>query len=174
MIWATVSSWFCFCWLYTASPSLTAKNVINLILVLTIWWCPCVESSLVLLVEVVCYGQCIFLAKLHQPLPCFILYSKANFACIPGVSWLPTFAFHSPIMKRRSFWVLVLEGLVVLHRTIQLQLLQHYWSGHRLGLLWYWMVCLGNEQRVSCCFWACTQAQHFGLFCCLWGLFHFS
>ena len=31
--------------------------------------------------------------------------------------------------------MLVLEGLVGLHRTIQLQLLQHYWSGHRLGLL---------------------------------------
>ena len=30
------------------------------------------------------------------------------------------------------FGVLVLEGLVDLHRTIQLQLLQHYWSGHRL------------------------------------------
>ena len=26
--------------------------------------------------------------------------------------------------------VLVLEGLVGIHRTIQLQLLQHYWSGH--------------------------------------------
>ena len=25
--------------------------------------------------------------------------------------------------------MLVLEGLTVLHRTIQLQLLQHYWSG---------------------------------------------
>ena len=32
-------------------------------------------------------------------------------------------------------WVLVLEGLVGLHTTVQLQLLQHYWSGHRLGLL---------------------------------------
>ena len=30
--------------------------------------------------------------------------------------------------------MLVLEGLVGLHRTIQLQLLQRYWSGHRLGL----------------------------------------
>ena len=29
----------------------------------------------------------------------------------------------------------VLEGLVGLHRTVQLQLLQHYWSGHRLELL---------------------------------------
>ena len=28
--------------------------------------------------------------------------------------------------------MLVLESLVGLHRTIQLQLLQHYWSGHKL------------------------------------------
>ena len=31
MIWATVSSWSCFCCLYRASPSLTANNIINLI-----------------------------------------------------------------------------------------------------------------------------------------------
>ena len=36
MIWATVSSWSCFCWLYRASPSLAAKNIISLISVLTI------------------------------------------------------------------------------------------------------------------------------------------
>ena len=64
MIWATVSSQSCFCWLYRASPSFAAKNIINLILVLTIWWCSCVESSLVLLEEGVCYDQCILLAKL--------------------------------------------------------------------------------------------------------------
>ena len=39
--------------------------------------------------------------------------------------------------KGHLFWVLVLEALVGLHRTIQLQLLQHYWSGHRFGLLRY-------------------------------------
>ena len=32
MIWATVNSWFCFCWLYRASPSSAAKNIINLVL----------------------------------------------------------------------------------------------------------------------------------------------
>ena len=48
MIWTTVGSQSCFCWLYRASPSLAVKNIINLISVLTIWWCPCVESSLVL------------------------------------------------------------------------------------------------------------------------------
>ena len=47
MIWATVSSWSCFCWLYSASPSLAAKNIFSLILVLTIWWCPCVVFSYV-------------------------------------------------------------------------------------------------------------------------------
>ena len=29
--------------------------------------------------------------------------------------------------------MLVLKGLVCLHRTIQLQLLQHYWLGHDLN-----------------------------------------
>ena len=65
MIWATVSSQSGFCWLYRASPSLAAKNIINLISVLTIWWCPCVESSVVLLEQGVCYDQCILLAKRH-------------------------------------------------------------------------------------------------------------
>ena len=37
-------------------------------------------------------------------------------------------------MKRTSFWVLVLKGLVGLHRTVQVQLLQHYWLGHGLGI----------------------------------------
>ena len=75
MIWATVSSWSCFCWLYRASPPLAAKNIINLISALTIWWCPCVGSSLVLLEEGVCYDQCVLFAKLSESLPCFILFS---------------------------------------------------------------------------------------------------
>ena len=63
MIWTTVSSRSYSCWLYRASPSFAAKNIISLISVLTVCWCPCVESSLVLLEEGVCYDQCIFLAK---------------------------------------------------------------------------------------------------------------
>ena len=65
MIWATISSRSCFCWLYKASPSVDAKTIINLISVLTIWWCPCVESSLVLLEEGICYDQCVLLAKFY-------------------------------------------------------------------------------------------------------------
>ena len=55
-------------------------------------------------------------------------------------------------MKRTSFGVLVLEGVVGLHRTIQVQLLQHYWSEHRLGLLWYWMVALETNRDHSVVF----------------------
>ena len=157
VVWATVSSQSCFCWLYRASPSLATKNIISLISVLTIWWCPCVESFIVLLEEGVCYDQCILLAKLYLPLPCFILYSRPNLPVIPGVSWLPTFAFQSPIMKRTSFLG------VSSTRTVQLQLLQCYWLAHRLGSLWYWIVCLGNEQRSFCHFWDCIQVLHFGL-----------
>ena len=98
---------------------------------------------------------------------------RPNLPVTPGVSWLPTFAFQSPIMKGQLFWVLVLKGLVGLHRTIQLQLLQHYWLGHRLDHHDIGMVCLGNEQRSFCHFWDCTQVLHFGLFCWLWGLLHF-
>ena len=46
------SSWYepqsapsLFCWLYRASPSLAAKNIISLILVFTIWWCACVGEG---------------------------------------------------------------------------------------------------------------------------------
>ena len=44
--------------------------------------------------------------------------------------------------KGHLFWVLVLECLVGLHRTVRLQLLRHQWLGHWLGLLWCWMVYL--------------------------------
>ena len=47
MIWASGSSRSCFCWVYRASQSLAAKNIIKLISVLTIWWCPCVVFSCV-------------------------------------------------------------------------------------------------------------------------------
>ena len=110
MIWATVSSQSCFCWLYRASPSSAAKNIIKLILVLTIWWCPwwTQESSLELLEEGVYYDQCILLAKLCSSLPCFIFTPQPNSSVTPGISWLPAFPSQYPMIKRTSFLVLVL------------------------------------------------------------------
>ena len=173
MIWVTDSSWFCFCWLYRASPSLAAKNIINLILVLTTWPCPCVESSLVLLEEGICYDQCFLLAKLLAfALLHFVLQGQTCLLLQLSLDFL--LLFQSPMMKRTYFFLLLfLEGLIGLQRTVQLHLLRHYCLGHSLALLWYWMVCLGTEQRSFCRFWDCIQELHFRLFCWLRGLLHF-
>ena len=154
MSWATVSSRSSFCWLYRTSASSTAKNIFNMIWGLTIWWYPCVESSLVLFEEGVCYDQCVVLENSVSLCSASFCTPRLNLPGIPGISWLPTFAFQSPIMERTSFLGVSSKRFYSRHRTIQLQLLQHYWLEHRLGLLWYWMVCLGNEQRLFCHFWA--------------------
>ena len=104
MIWATVSSQSCFCWLYRGSLSLAARNIINLILVLTTWWCPCVESSLVLLEEGVCYDQCLLLARLYWPFPCFILYSKDRFTCYSRYFLTSYFCIPVPYNEKANFW----------------------------------------------------------------------
>ena len=96
MIWAMVSSQSCFCWLYKASPSLVPKNRINLISVLTIWWCPCIESSLVLLEGGVCYDHCILWQNSISLCPALFCTPRPNLPVTPDVSWLPTFAFQSP------------------------------------------------------------------------------
>ena len=140
MIWATVSSRSCFCWLYRASPSLPAKNIINLISVLTIWWCPCVVFSCVvgrgcLLWPVHSLGKTLLaFALLHS-----ILQDQIFLLLQVFLDFL--LLRSSPLLwKGHLFWVLVLDGPVGLHRTIQLHPLQYYWSGHRLGLPWYWMI----------------------------------
>ena len=107
-------------------------------------------------------------------LPCFILYSKAKLACYSRYLLTSYFCILVPYdEKDMLFWVLVLEVLVGLHRTVQLQLLWHFWLGHRLGLMGYWMACLGKKQRSFCCFLYCTQVLLFRLLCWLWGLLHF-
>ena len=90
MIWATVSSQSCFCWLYRASPSLATKNIINLISVLTIWWCPCVESSLVFLKQGVCYDSAFSWKNSISLCPASFYPPGPNLPVTPGVSWLPT------------------------------------------------------------------------------------
>ena len=79
------------------------------------------------------------------------LLAQGQICLLLQAKWLTlTSYFCIPVPyneKEHLFWVLVLEGLVGFHRTIQFQLLQHYWLWHRLGLLWYWMTCLGNMNR---------------------------
>ena len=87
------------------------------------------KLSLVLLEEGVFYDQCILLAKLLLAfaLSHFVLAlsPRPNSLVTPGISWLPTFAFQLPLMKRTYFFALVLKGFVGLLRTVQLELLQH-------------------------------------------------
>ena len=165
MIWATVSSQSCFCWLYRASPSLAAKNIISVILALTIWWCSCVDHVLL--------GESLLwpvhsLGKTLLVFPCFIFYSKAKLACYSRYLLTSYICIPFPYDEKDTLFCVLVLGLVGLHRTLQLQLLQCSWLEHRLGLLWYWMAWFGNEQRSCCPFWDCIQVLHFGLFCWLW------
>jgi len=99
MILATVSSRSCFCWLYRASPSLAAKNIINLISVLTIWLCPRIQSFFVCcwkrMFAMTSKFSCQNSVLQSNPFFCFILYSKAKFACYS--SYLLTSYFCIPV-----------------------------------------------------------------------------
>ena len=57
-------------------------------------------------------------------------YSNAKFACYSRCFLTSYFCIPVPYNEKDIFWgVLILESLVGLHRTVQLQLLQHYWWG---------------------------------------------
>ena len=112
MIWATVSSWSCFCWLYTASSSSATKNIIHLISVLTIWWCPCVKSSLVLLKKSISMTSEVSRQNSVSLYPASFCSPRPNLPVTPGIYWLPTSAFQSQMMNRTSLLVLVLRGLL--------------------------------------------------------------
>ena len=107
MIWTTVSFQSCFCWLYRASPSLSGKNIINLISVLTIWWTSmcrvmsCVVGRGCLLWPVRSFGKTLLaFARLHSVLQGQIfLYSRCfltSYCVVHGVrkSWTELRDFH--------------------------------------------------------------------------------
>ena len=151
MIWAIVSSQSCFYWLESVfifgckEYNQSDFSVDHLVMSMCRFF-SCVVGRGCLLWPVHYLGKTLLVfALLHSVF-------QGQICLTPGVCWLPTFAFQSLIMKRTSFWGVSLKGLVGLHRTIQLQPLQHYWLGHRLGLLWFWMVCLRNEQKSFCRF----------------------
>ena len=88
--------------------------------------------------------------------PALFCTPMTNLPLTPGVSWLLTFALQSPMIKRTQFWG-VLKVLVGLYRTIQLQFLQDYWLGHRLGLLCYWKFVLEMNSDHSVIFEIATK-----------------
>ena len=164
MVWAIVSSRSCFCWLYRASPSSAAKNIIYLISVLTIWWCPCVKLSRVIGIGCLLWPACsLYKTLLALALLPFVLQGQTCLLLQVSLDFL--LLHSSPLWWKGHFFffflVLGLESVVGLHRTSQFQLLWHQWLGHRLRLLWCWMVCFRNEPRSFSHFWDCTQVLHF-------------
>ena len=135
---------------------------------ITIWWWSCVESSLVLVEKGVCSGQ-------NSVSLCPASFCTQGQTCLLLQVSLDFLLWHSnPLWwKGYLFLLLVLEGLIGLHGTVQFWLLRHQWLRHRLGLLWYWMVRLGNEPILFSRFWDCTQVLHFRPFCWLQELLHF-
>ena len=135
-----VSSRSCFCWLYRASPSLVAKNIISLISVLTIWWCPCVESSVVLLEESVLWPVRSF-GKTLLAFALLHLFSKAKLVCYSRYLLVPCFCITVPYDEEGVFFflILVLEGLVGLHRILFI------WGSKRLQ--WSSMAVLTPEVK---------------------------
>ena len=79
--------------------------------------------------EAVYYDQCMLMEKANSVslCPASFYTPRPKLACYYMYLLLLTFAFQSPRMKRTPFFVVVVssEGLGGLHRTIQLQRLQH-------------------------------------------------
>ena len=66
----------------------------------------CVELFLVLQEEGFRYDQCVFLAKLYQPLSWFILYSKAKTACYSRYLLTSDFCIPVPYDENIFFFVI--------------------------------------------------------------------
>ena len=134
MIRATVSLRSCFCWLYRASSFSAAKNIISLILVLTIWWYHllCCWKRVFAMSSVFSWQNAISLCLFH-----FVLQGQTCLLFQVSLDFL--LSHSSPLWwKGLLCLVLVLEGVLVHHKTVKLQLLQHEWLVHRhwITLLW--------------------------------------
>ena len=103
---------------------------------------------------------------------CLLFQVSLDFLFLHSKHCTPTMKWHF-VCVCVCVCVLVQEGVVGLHKTGQLYLLQHQRFWHRLELLWCRLVCLWNELISFCCFWVCMQVLHFGFVCWLWGLVYF-
>ena len=125
MIWATVSLQFWFCQLYRASLSLAAKNIIILILIQTISWCPCVELSLVFLKMVFIMTHVFSHQNSFSLSPASFCTPRPNLHVTPGISWF-LYLHSSPLHEKEIlFWCYDLDCNVSCHRTGQLHILWH-------------------------------------------------
>ena len=173
MIWATVSSRSCFCWLYRAFPIFGCKGDnqsdfgIDHLVMSVCRVIACVVGRGYLLWPVCSFGKTLLaFALLH-----FVLQGQAYLLLQVSLDFC---LLHSnPLWwKGHLFLVLVLEGLVGLNRTIQLQLHQPYWSGIDLDCCDIERFALGMNRGHSV---VLEIASKYCILesCLLWWLLHF-
>ena len=157
IIWATVRSVSCFCWLYRASPFFACNRHNKFQFG--------IDHLVISIFGVVGkgYDQHVLLINSVSFCPASICTPRPNLLLILDISWLPTFAFQSPVIQRISLMILVLEDVVSLYTTCQFNFLVI--SGWGTGLdccdiEWFAL----ETNRLFCCFWGCTHVLYFRLF----------
>ena len=117
MIWATISSQSCFCWLCRASPFSASKSVINLIFFDRLMTPMCKVISCVV-------GRACFLWSMHSLGKTLLAFALLHFVLQAQTFLLLQYLFTSicvpvPYNKKEFFvcFFMFLEGHVSLHRT---------------------------------------------------------
>ena len=98
-LWSeSVSFQVLFYWLYRASPSLAAKNIVSLIWVMIIWWCLYIDVSWVVkkkkgVYSMFSWQNCVSLCSASLCTP------RSTLLVIPSIFWLPAIAFQLSLIK---------------------------------------------------------------------------
>ena len=150
-----------------ASSSSAAKNIINLISVLTIWGCPCGVGRGYLLWPVCSLGKTLL------PLPCFILYSKVKLSCYSRYLLTSYFCVPVPYEEKDIFFGVSSRRSCSSSYKFNFSFFGISGWGVDLDYCDFEWFALEIKSRSFCHFWDCTQVLHFGLFGWLWGLLHF-
>ena len=173
MIWATVSSQSCFCWLYRFSSIFGCKEYnqsdfgIDHLVMSVCRIFSCVVGRRCLLRPVPSLDKTLLtFALLH-----FVLQSQT--CLLARYLFTSYFCISIPIMKGHLFWGVNSRKSCRSLYNCSTSASSALVVGTQTWITVIWIVCLVNKLRSFCHFWDCTQVLHFGLFCWLWGLPHF-
>ena len=97
--WATELNWT-----DRVSPSLGAKNMISLMLILTSWWCPFLDHLLSCWKRVFAIPSVFTWQNSVSLCSASVCTPRSIFPFIISISWFSTFAFQSLVMKRTSLF----------------------------------------------------------------------
>ena len=120
-----------------------------------------------------CYDQCVLLAKLCYPLTCFILYSKAKFAC--DSRYLLTFYFCIPVSYDEKD---IFFGISFTRSCRSSSNCSTSASQALLAGAWAWITLIFNglpwkQTEIILLLLRLHTRTAFQTLCWLWGLLHF-